>query len=99
MHQQPPSQRPSIHLSTLPQPLPGGRKLTSLFDATKLKRLEAEEAKIREFLITKDVRKRQCLREWSRIQRECESAAYRSELADASLRVMAGDDLSSSAAF
>lgn len=47
----------------------------------------------------KEVKKRQGLREWERLERETSTAALRSELADEHLKALSGEDSVSAAAF
>lgn len=93
--------RDDIHpaLRDLPEIIPNGKKLAPIVDQTRLHRLEEESERLRRLVVEKDAKKRRNLREWDRMVREGESAAYRSELAEAGVRAFDGDGERAGAAF
>lgn len=83
----------------MPKIKEGGEKLPSLHDTTKADKLEEEAARLRKMIDDKEMKKRQGLREWERLERETSTAALRSELAEEHLRSLNGEDSVSAAAF
>lgn len=70
----------------LPEIIPNGKKMLPPVDQTRLNKLEEEAERLRKLTQEKDVKKRKSLREWDRLVRESESAAFRSDIAEESLR-------------
>lgn len=95
----PRTQRFNQHLADLPKLKEGGEKLPLPYDTTKADKLEEEAAKLRKMIDEKEVKKRQGLREWERLEREASTTALRSELADEHLKALSGEDSVSAAAF
>jgi hypothetical protein len=75
----------------LPQIIEGGKKLDPLVDRSKLMLLEEEAEKLRKQIEEKETRNRKSLREWERLTRDTEAAAFRSELAENALRQLNGE--------
>ena len=69
----------------------GGQKLPDLYDRSRAEKLEEEAERIRKVIEEKQTRKRNGLREWERLERESEHAAFRAGLADESVRALAGE--------
>lgn len=86
-------------LAGLPEILPHGQKALPVADRSRLDRLEEEAEKLRLAIQEKEARKRKGLREWDRLVREGESAAFRSEVAEASVRGFEGEGDGIGAAF
>ncbi|KAF2840302.1 hypothetical protein M501DRAFT_1002628 [Patellaria atrata CBS 101060] len=95
----PRTQRFRDHLSDLPSIVPGGQLLPEYepAKAAKIEKLEEEARKLREAIKAKEDAKRKGEREWANLEREAENAGLRSELAEASLRALNGEDMSGSA--
>lgn len=91
------------YLATLPAVINGGRLLPLAFEFAIEKRLmslKADEGKLVEQVLDKQMLKRQGLRDWDRLQRESALNALRSELAEAHLQRMTEEDrLEGSSAF
>lgn len=91
------------YLATLPTVINGGRFLPLAFDFSIEKRLlnlKADEEKLVEQALEKQLLKRQGLRDWDRLQRESALNALRSELAEVHLQRMTEEDrLEGSSAF
>jgi hypothetical protein len=90
-------------LATLPTVINGGRLLPLAFDFSiekRLMNLKADEEKLVEQAVEKQLLKRQGLRDWDRLQRESALNALRSELAEIHLQRMTEEDrLEGSSAF
>lgn len=83
------------YLATLPTVINGGRLLPLAFDFSIEKRLvnlKADEEKLVEQAVEKQLLKRQGLRDWDRLQRESALNALRSELAEIHLQRMTEED-------
>lgn len=93
----PRTQRFGNHLADLPKEVPGGQKAPDMYDKSKLSRLEEEAEKLRAIIDQKETVKRQKLREWEAMERDAQTAALRSELAESHLRSLNGEDESSGA--
>lgn len=78
-------------MTGLPQITEGGQKLPELYDRSRAERLEDEAERLRRVIEEKQARKRKGLREWERLERESEQAAFRAALADESVRTLAGE--------
>lgn len=91
------------YLATLPTVINGGRLLPLAFDFSIEKRLlnlKADEERLVEQALEKQLLKRQGLRDWDRLQRESALNALRSELAEVHLQRMTEEDrLEGSSAF
>lgn len=91
------------YLATLPTVINGGRLLPLAFDFSiekRLMNLKADEEKLVEQAVEKQLLKRQGLRDWDRLQRESALNALRSELAEIHLQRMTEEDrLEGSSAF
>jgi hypothetical protein len=91
------------YLATLPTVINGGRLLPLVFDFSiekRLMNLKADEEKLVEQVLEKQLLKRQGLRDWDRLQRESALNALRSELAEVHLQRMTEEDrLEGSSAF
>jgi len=68
-----------------------------IVDRTKLDKLEAEAEKLRRIIDEKESKKRKSLREWERLSRETEAAAFRSQIAEEALRNASGEAASAGA--
>lgn len=90
---------PHPALADLPKPIEGGKRLESLVDRSKLDKLEEDAERLRRIIDEKEAKKRKAVREWDRLSRETEAAAYRSQVADEALRKGSGDADIYSAAF
>jgi len=71
--------------------------MESIVDRTKLDKLEAEAEKLRRIIDEKESKKRKSLREWERLSRETEAAAFRSQIAEEALRHASGEATSAGA--
>lgn len=85
-HAPPAPSGPHPALRNLPQIVPGGEKLPSLADRTRLDKIAEETERLRKAIEVKEEKKRKALREWERFGREAESAGLRSELAEDGVR-------------
>lgn len=94
-----PANTTAQYLAGLPQIIEGGRKLPPTYDRSRLDKLEDEYERLRKVVDGKQSSRRKGMREWERLQRESEAAGYRAELADEAVRSMAGEVMTSSAAF
>ncbi|GAB7354812.1 hypothetical protein MBLNU459_g5202t2 [Dothideomycetes sp. NU459] len=79
------------YLNDLPRIIEGGQKAPSLYDHSRLDKLEEEAERLRRAIDDKQLRKRKGLREWERLERESEAAGLRAQLADESVRALAGE--------
>lgn len=79
--------------------MPGGKLLPPLFDATKLNKLESEIERLHKEVTEKEKRKRESLREWSRLERDSDNARMRSEAAERHLAVLSGEGEGAEGAF
>jgi len=79
------------HLADLPQIIEGGQKAPDLYDRSRLEKLEEEAERIRRVIEEKQAKKRKGLREWERLERESQAASFRAELAEESVRALAGE--------
>ena len=84
-------------MADLAQPIEGGQKLEPLIDRSKLDKLEGEAEKLRRIIDEKEAKKRKSLREWDRMSRETEAAAFRSQVAEEALRNASGEAESAAA--
>lgn len=68
--------------------MPGGRKIPVKAppNAAKVKRLEEDAERLRRIIDEKERVKMAKLKEWERLEAECESAKLRTELAEEGLR-------------
>lgn len=75
-------------LNDLPQAVPGGRKIPVKAppNAAKVKRLEEDAERLRRIIDEKERVKTAKLKEWERLEAECDSAKLRTELAEEGLR-------------
>lgn len=83
------------HLAALPTVINGGRLLPLTFDFSiekRLMHLKADEEKLVEQVLEKQLSKRQGLRDWDRLERESALNALRSELAEVHLQRMTEED-------
>ncbi|EED15073.1 hypothetical protein TSTA_045350 [Talaromyces stipitatus ATCC 10500] len=91
------------HLASLPTIMNGGRLLPLVYDfqiEKRLMNLKADEEKLVEHVVEKQLLKRQGLKDWDRLQRESALNALRSELAEIHLQRMTEEDrLEGSVAF
>lgn len=86
------SRKPSNpYLADLPRLVDGGQKAPELYDRTRVDRLEDEAEKLRRVIEDKQLKKRRGLKEWERLGRESEAAIFRAQLADDSVRALAGE--------
>lgn len=85
--------RPSVnhYLADLPRVVEGGQRAPDLYDRSRAERLEIETENLRRAVEDKQAKKRQALREWERLGRESEAAAFRAQLAEDSMRGIAGE--------
>lgn len=95
----PRTQRFNQHLADIPKIKPGGEALPLPYETTKADKLEEEAARLRKMIDEKEMKKRQGLREWENLERESNTAALRSELAEEHLRSLNGEDSVGAAAF
>lgn len=79
------------YLADLPRVVEGGQKAPDLYDRSRVDRLEVEAENLRRAIEDKQMKKRKGLREWERLGRESEAASFRAQLADDSVRALAGD--------
>lgn len=95
-----PSRRPSLTsvtpqlhpaIADLPKIIPGGQRAEPLVDETRINKLEEEAEKLRKIIEEKQSKLRKSVREWDRAVRESEAAAYRSSLAEESIRKLNGE--------
>lgn len=68
-----------------------------IVDRTKLDKLQEEAEKLRRIIDEKEAKKRKGLREWERLSRETEAAAFRSQVAEEALRNASGEAESAAA--
>ena len=90
---------PTNHLASLPAIVPGGKLLPSM-DPTadkKLAQLEEESKRLREAIEEKQKVKRQMLRDWESKERESRRDGLRSELAEAQLEQLSGEQIGGAA--
>lgn len=80
------------YLGDLPRIVEGGQKAPDLYDHSRLDKLEEEAEKLRRVIDDKQIKKRRGLREWDRLERESEAAGLRAQLADESVRALAGEN-------
>lgn len=75
-------------MNDLPQAVPGGRKIPVKAppNAAKVKRLEEDAERLRRIIDEKERVKTAKLKEWERLEAECDSAKLRTELAEEGLR-------------
>lgn len=95
----PRTQRFNTALQDITKVKDGGEKLPSFQDTSKADKLEEEAARLRKLIDEREMKKRQGLREWERLERENSSSALRTELAEEQLKSMNGEDGLSAAAF
>ena len=88
---------PHPAIADLSKPIAGGSKAEPIIDRTKLDKLEAEAEKLRRIIDEKESKKRKSLREWDRLSRETEAAAFRSQIAEEALRNASGEAASAGA--
>ena len=86
-------------LADLPKPKEGGEKLPELWESSKADKLEEDAAKLRKMIDDREIKKRETLRDWDRLERETDTAGLRSELAEQQLRELNGDHEGMSEAF
>ncbi|KAL1306573.1 hypothetical protein AAFC00_005258 [Neodothiora populina] len=79
------------HLADLPRIIEGGQKAPDLYDRSRVDRLENEAESLRRAIDEKQMKKRKGLREWERMGRESEAAAFRAQLAEDGARALAGE--------
>jgi len=79
------------YLADLPRIVEGGQRAPELYDRSRVMRLEDEAEKLRRAIEDKQTQNRRGLREWERLSRESEGAAFRAQLAEESARALAGE--------
>lgn len=79
------------HLADLPRVVEGGQKAPEPYDRGRIEKLEEEAEKLRRSIEEKQARKRKGLREWEKLEHESEGAGFRAQLADESVRALAGE--------
>lgn len=79
------------YLADLPRVVEGGQKAPDLYDHSRLDRLESEAENLRRVIEDKQQKKRKAMREWERLSRETEGAIFRAQLAEDSVRALAGE--------
>lgn len=79
------------YLADLPRVVEGGQKAADLYDHSRLDRLESEAENLRRVIEDKQQKKRKAMREWERLSRETEGAIFRAQLAEDSVRALAGE--------
>lgn len=82
---------PNPYLTDLPRIIDGGQKAPDQYDRSRVARLEDEAEKLRLAIEEKQSKSRRGLREWDRMARETEAAGFRSQLAEDSVRALAGE--------
>ncbi|KXL49462.1 MAG: hypothetical protein FE78DRAFT_139972, partial [Acidomyces sp. 'richmondensis'] len=87
----PRTQRFAPTIADLPKIIPGGQRAEPLVDETRINKLEEEAEKLRKIIEEKQSKLRKSVREWDRAVRESEAAAYRSSLAEESIRKLNGE--------
>lgn len=87
----PRTQRFRDHLADLPKEIPGGQRAPDLVDKSKILKLEEEARKLRELIDMKESAKRQSVKEWDTLERDANTAALRSDLAEQHLRSLNGE--------
>lgn len=87
------------HLADLPKVKEGGERLPDLQDLTKADKLEEESARLRKMIDDVQVKKKAGLRDWDKSERETQTAALKSELAEEHLKNLNGESEGMSAAF
>lgn len=83
------------YLQTQEKIVPGGKLLPSGLSTDqekKMRQLEADAERLRADIEEKQAGKREAMNEWDVRERESERDAYRSELAEESLKKLAGED-------
>lgn len=88
----PRTQRFGQHLADLPQVVKGGKKTEEPYATAKLQKLEQEMERMRQNIADKERQVQPELREWSKLERESERAAFKSQMAEESLRASSGDE-------
>ena len=91
------SSGPHLAIADLPKPIEGGKRAEPLADRTRLDKLQEEAEKLRKAIDEKEKRNRKGLREWDRLSRDTEAAAFRSQLAEEALRNASGETESTAA--
>ncbi|KAI9661359.1 MAG: hypothetical protein M1831_003092 [Alyxoria varia] len=86
-------------LADLPTPKDGGEKLPPLWESSKAEKLEEDAAKLRKMIDDREMKKRETIREWDKLERETSTASLRSDLAEQQLRALNGDHEGMSEAF
>jgi hypothetical protein len=81
----------------LAKEVPGGQKAPDMYDKSKIMKLEEEARKLRELIDAKETTKRQKVKEWDTVEKDASNATLRSELAEAHLRSLNGEDDGSTA--
>lgn len=62
------------------------------YATAKLQKLEQEMERMRQSIADKEKQLQPELREWSKLERESERAAFKSQMAEESLRALSGDE-------
>ncbi|KAF1811035.1 hypothetical protein P152DRAFT_74687 [Eremomyces bilateralis CBS 781.70] len=81
----------SSHLSDLPPIVSGGQKLPDVANMSKIEKLEEEARRLRESIEARELKKRDGVHDWDRLERENHNSAVRSELAEEHLRKLNGE--------
>lgn len=79
------------YLTDSPRIVEGGQKAPELYNRSRLDKLEDEAERLRKAIEEKQTIKRKGLRDWERLERESETAAFRAQLVDDSVRALAGE--------
>ena len=82
---------PHPALADLSKVVEGGQRAELHYDRSRMDKLEQEAENLRRQIEEKEAKKRKGLREWDKMTRESEAAAYRTQLAEEQLRKLEGE--------